>query len=204
MVTIKAAITQPTGAGKKPGIRIVTKEIREFMNRLERKAPVVFKQKITEWLEIGGEKIRYESVRIASVEAKGQSNQYMQGFIKSPVKKTVDNTLYIKISNKEMYSMVIEYGGKWGKMLPFRGGRHVLDEWIRARFSIRNKKELRRLTYAISRAITQNKYRGKGQRFEGAKGRSGRVFTMNRALKKSQKFLQDSLAKKIDEGIKAI
>jgi len=179
---------------------IADEEMTARLTSLQRRAPKIFDKKIREFLNEGAHKIKLESLRIARREARGGTGAYVQGFLLDRIKREGNGDLSKRIYNRELYSMVIEYGGRWTKMPP----ANVLDQWISKIFGPKSKNEMKQISYAIRRAIKQNRHGGHGQKFVKSKDRTGRVFTMNRAMVKSQEFLTRLLSTKVTEGLQAI
>jgi len=182
-----------------PKIAIADEEMQAKLKALEVRSPVIFEEELTNWLKDGGDKIKLESLKIASKEAAGATHSYMQGFIITQVKKDAKKELFIKVYNKELYSMIVEYGGRWTK----HPKQMVLDHWINAMFAPKTVTELKQLVFLIGRAIKRNRYGGRGQRFKGSK-RRGRVYTMNRAKKNSEEYLKTTLEQRVEKGLKRL
>lgn len=191
--------SSPSAPTKEPGIRLVTKPLRDMIDRLKRRAPDLLVRASKRWLLASAEKIVGTSTKIAQKEARGVTGKYAGGFYRTDVGED-SNGLFIFAKNREDYSNVIELGGKWKKQPP----PGVLDEWINRKLGWKTKNERRQLSFAIGRAIKENRHRGRGQKFLNARYRTGRVFTMNRALKLSRQFMVNLLSKELDEAIKAI
>jgi len=182
-------------------IQIADKEMREKLAYLENKAPDTFENQTKKYLIDGSAKIKNASIAIAKREARGKTGHYSQGFQISPIKRDNKGELYVKIYNMELYSMIIEEGGKWNRMPPM----YVLDEWIQGIFHPETETELRSIAFAMGVAFKQNRHGGRGQRFENSKAdEKGKVLTMTRAMIRSEPYLSKILDKYVQEGIDSL
>jgi hypothetical protein len=177
-------------------IYLDTKDIDAKMDYLQKNAPKEFGTAMKSYLYGGSAKIKQESVMIAKREAKDMSH-YMQGFLITPIQEDIHG-MFIKIYNAMMYSMVIEYGGKWmSKMPPVS----VIADWVQRNIGISTIEEAEMFAWAIAKNFVKRSKSGKyGQRFMFSKHR-GRVLTMNRAVKNSKTYLELWLSRCIDLAI---
>lgn len=183
-----------------PKIELVTKDVEMKIDRLQKRAPIVFNHQMMKFLHDGSQKIRTGSIDIAKREARGATGHYMQGFLISPIQKDSSGNLFVKIWNAELYSMVLEYGGRWNKMPP----PMVLDRWVQKMFAPATESEAKSLAFAVASAILKRSKQGrKGQKMQRSKHK-GKVMTMSRALIKSEPYLKERLSDYMEEGLRKI
>jgi len=180
-------------------ISIDTSDVKNKVDILSKRAPKVLDKQLTKYLVGGANKIKTESINIARIEAKGLGH-YMQGFGISPIMKFADNEMYIKIYNRMLYSLVIEYGGIWKEMAP----PTELKKWVEKALGISGDEALS-VAFAIAKTYKKKgDMNTRGQVFYNSKMQKGYVATMRRAKDNSLSYLKTFYNYCIDEGIKAI
>jgi len=183
-------------------VYVGTEDVIRKIDAMKARWPVTYTKMMREFLMAAASYLATKSKQIAGAEAKGSTSQYFQAFNISPITTETSGTMSIEVANQMLYSLVVEYGGKWSKQPPVM----ALDHWVRRIIAPGDEKAVKSMCFAIANAILNRSKAAKlGQVFKhSAVAGGGKVMTMNRAFDASKSILDQELERVVDKAIKGL